>query len=166
MADLRQSGSYQKIAKPAGKTTWRQKVYDFWSRSWYFERLLYLLLALVLPLVAAYLYDSLSVRFALKREAVKVALALRQIKDEAHELDTLGSLEARPNADGLSCYRISFATDSANARQVNLPPGMTLAGSVQFDAQGVPKRAVVLKLRQGLRHADVVINAQGSITVP
>lgn len=167
MADIRQSGSYQRIAKPIVKLSWRQKVLNYWRSTWYFERLTALLILIIAPFLAMAAYEFFVVGFELSSEATKIAQTLRQIKERAHELNTFGTFEARPASQhGLSSYQVGYENSKMGVQQVFLPKGLSLVGSVRFDAQGVPERASVLKIRHGLKHKDIVVSAQGLISVP
>lgn len=166
MADVSQSGSYRKIT-PKTKVPLSKKLADAWSKTWYFERLLLLLIVLVVPFLLHGAWQSFVSGFTLRSEAAKVASQLRRIKERAHELNCEGTLAGTPSQPGaVGSYQISYDKEGESANQELLPKGIILVGSVTFDPQGVPNRASVLRLRQGLDHASVVISAQGGIVVP
>lgn len=170
MADVSQSGSYPKLSKPVKpvkKAPWTKRIVSYWAKTWYFERLLVLLVLVITPFLTMNAYDEFVCGFTLNAEAGKIAQTLRQLKEQAHELNTFGTLEAQPvGASGQNSYQVIFDKEDTGVRQVALPKGISLVGSVRFDPQGVPERASVLKLRHGLTNVIVVVSNQGAISVP
>ncbi|MBX9877085.1 MAG: hypothetical protein K2Y22_01380 [Candidatus Obscuribacterales bacterium] len=167
MTDIRQSGSYTKLAKPIVKITWRQKALNYWRTTWYFERLMILIVLLLLPFAVYSACDEITSQLAMVSESAKLAATLRQIKERAHKTNTCAILEARlPDQRFPASYVVRYLPPSGGDSRIFMPKGLTLSGAVRIDPQGVPDGQVSFTIRHGLTTKHVLVSEQGLISIP
>ena len=170
MSDQSQSGSQSGGRRAVTKgvpLSLKAVLFDKWKKSWNFERLLFVLLVLFLPVLIVQSYEGVVSAIAFNHEVGNFVTELRGLKSMAHDNNTSVYIKARPaSPDGFSSYHISFGKAELGQREVRLPAGLTIAGLVNFDPQGVPNGPCEMTLRSGLNVRKIKIDRQGTIMAP
>lgn len=115
-------------------------------------------------LIGTWLYDWLTTPLQLQDAASHFAVDLRAVQAMADQRHEFLRLHISPMSDRHPA-RYDVLSGSQVLSSKEMPAGISLAGAVNFDPQGVPAVPATFILSKRRHHLKVTVDTQGLITV-
>jgi hypothetical protein len=109
--------------------------------------------------------DGLLTPVALHDNGAKFATAVRDAQQVARDKGTPLLILVLPARPGIAS---SYAVYEGNTklREGTFSKGITAVGKITLDSQGVPGVRTQISLHKGMSHREVIVDANGTVTMP
>jgi len=130
-----------------------------------FETLVFACMLALLPFFALKVVNVTTTQLAVKNTAVDLVNDLNRAKGFAKDGNVSITVASRQDPkSGPPAYLIQ--DDLRTIEEIVLPKGVSIEGSVKFDASGKPAAATSFTITKGLKHVRVVVDDAGVISSP